>query len=427
MKSNYGQRQQHRWLIRGLSLFGAFLIGLVAVFYGLPAPADTAFSIRYQTNDTGNIIFVGNTVSSCPMVDIAITGTDLNGGNLATGDTIEYVLTVTNNGSASATGVALTNVRPTNTTYVAGSLVILTGPNAGAKTDTNTDDQGSFGNPANTVRFFLGTGATNAAGGTLTAGQSTSMRFRVTVNGGTGNGTDITNTTNVVFTNQGMSPVTNQSSRSVFTMDVGSTTTAFGLDGIGGSAGLQVSCPLAQAGSIDAQNNDYLAAMVDIDGDNTTTLNSSSANLNLPSGATVLWAGLYWMGSSNNGSRNQVKFRPPGGVYSTLTATSLYTNTYQDSYEGFVDVTTQVQAAGNGTYFLGDVRVLPTTVNNFGGWSLVVAYRAPGEPPRNLTVYDGFLNIANAATTLNIPISGFIAPPVWLSQCPVRGTCPRWR
>ncbi|WP_297858852.1 hypothetical protein [Meiothermus sp.] len=32
---------------------------------------------------------------------------------------------------------------------------------------------------------------------------------------------------------------------------------------------------------------------MDTDGDS-TTFNSSSASLNLPAGATVLWAGLYW-------------------------------------------------------------------------------------------------------------------------------------
>src|SRR5262249_15144161 len=45
------------------------------------------------------------------------------------------------------------------------------------------------------------------------------------------------------------------------------------------------------------------------------------------------------------------------------------------------------------------------------GWSLVVAYRAPGAPARNLTVFDGFAVQASTAAPLNIPISGFTAPP----------------
>ena len=41
-------------------------------------------------------------------------------------------------------------------------------------------------------------------------------------------------------------------------------------------------------------NNDWAMVRVDADGDPATTLNSSTATLELPAGAKVLFAGLYW-------------------------------------------------------------------------------------------------------------------------------------
>ena len=46
-------------------------------------------------------------------------------------------------------------------------------------------------------------------------------------------------------------------------------------------------------GGVNNNNNNWNMAYVDVD-NNPTTFNSSSANLNLPAGATVLFAGLYW-------------------------------------------------------------------------------------------------------------------------------------
>ena len=45
-------------------------------------------------------------------------------------------------------------------------------------------------------------------------------------------------------------------------------------------------------------NNATTISNIDLDGDATTTRNSSSADLTLPVGSTVAWAGLYWAGRS---------------------------------------------------------------------------------------------------------------------------------
>ena len=60
-------------------------------------------------------------------------------------------------------------------------------------------------------------------------------------------------------------------------------------------------CPAAQAGTGSAlNNNQFNMRYVDIDGD-PSTFNSSSAVLTVPSGAQVLFAGLYYDGQTTAG------------------------------------------------------------------------------------------------------------------------------
>ena len=73
--------------------------------------------------------------------------TDLDGNTTrpAPGDTLEYTVTFTNSGldPAAARASPPTPSRP-DTTYVPGSLEIVSGPNAGPKTDAAGDDQAEF-------------------------------------------------------------------------------------------------------------------------------------------------------------------------------------------------------------------------------------------------------------------------------------------
>src|SRR5262249_48378260 len=121
------------------------------------------------------------------------TVADLTGGNSLPGDTLEYTINVTNSGQDPAGNIFLTDPIPANTTYVPGSLRLLSGPNTGVMTDATGDDQAFCDAANNRVVFDLGTGATAAAGGTLGIGASTSIRFRVTINGGVAANTVIPN------------------------------------------------------------------------------------------------------------------------------------------------------------------------------------------------------------------------------------------
>lgn len=171
------------------------------------------------------------------------------------------------------------------------------------------------------------------------------------------------------------------------------------------------------------------------------SFDSSSADLVLPSTATVLFAGLYWGADTSPGSTigspaphaapncpasptacpaNQVGLRVPGAAtYASVTATIPLdiSSSSTTRYNAFADVTSQVQAAGAGTYSVANVQA-GTGGDRYAGWTLVVAYRDPTQPPRNLTVDDGFVTVSSGSKPISIPVSGFKTPPTG----PVRTT-----
>ncbi len=169
-------------------------------------------------------------------------------------------------------------------------------------------------------------------------------------------------------------------------------------------------CTAAQngAGTGSRNNNDFSMGRVDVDSDAGTAM-SSRSTLAMPSGAKVLFAGLYWYANSNSASRNSVKFQAPGeSGYTTLTATTLDASTTTNWYQGFADVTDRVRAAGNGVYTTADI-TLTTGNGQAGGWALVVAYNDPAQPPRNLSVFDGITAVPPTPNT--ITVKGFRTPP----------------
>ncbi|WP_437780830.1 DUF3344 domain-containing protein [Sorangium sp. So ce1097] len=109
---------------------------------------------------------------------------DVNGGLLLPGDEIRYTIEVVNTGNDASINTVLTDPLPAGVTYVPDSLSVTEGAGAGAKTDAAGDDQGEYDAATRTVRVRLGTGANATAGGSLAAGGSTTISFRVTVDAG---------------------------------------------------------------------------------------------------------------------------------------------------------------------------------------------------------------------------------------------------
>ena len=190
-----------------------------------------------------------------------------------------------------------------------------------------------------------------------------------------------------------------------------------------------LTCPPAATGCLDAltgvgstsgealNNNGYTMTNKDVDTD-PSTFNSSTADVTLPAGSTVLFAGLYWSantGAGTNGSaaptaaaKGTVKFRVPGGSgYTTQTTTDVMVS--GTAYQSYLKVTDLVVGAGNGTYSVANIQA-GTGVDRYAGWALVIAYQNAAEPMRDLRVYDGFGVVSGTQTNVTIPVSGFQTP-----------------
>lgn len=193
------------------------------------------------------------------------------------------------------------------------------------------------------------------------------------------------------------------------------------------AANTLMTAPASDPDAVNAQNgvgtklsnNDFQMTYVDADSD-PATFNSSFSRLNMPSGSQVLFAGLYWGARTNTSfptgltkNRALVKFKAPGDAnYRDLTGAVIGTG--GSDYQSFVDVTQFVRVSGNGAYAVANVQAVKDASDYYAGWSMVVVYRAPNAPARNLTVFDGYGIVRSSDPSIDINIVGFVAPPAGL-------------
>jgi uncharacterized repeat protein (TIGR01451 family) len=128
----------------------------------------------------------------------------------------------------------------------------------------------------------------------------------------------------------------------------------------------------------------------------------------IPSGAKVLAAYLYWAGSGSSAD-TQVTFENKN-----ITAQRKYTAAYTNAgttyyyFGGASDVTSIVQAKGNGTYTFYNLSVASgnpycSVQGVLGGFSLLVVYEHQATQPfRVLNVYEGFQYTRYSSITLNL-------------------------
>ena len=128
-----------------------------------------------------------------------------------------------------------------------------------------------------------------------------------------------------------------------------------------------------------------------------------SAQLNVPYGATVLSAQLYWAGSGT--SDYTVTFEGK-----EITATRTYSSTTVGNgfnyFGGAADVTAIVKPKGSGSYNFSGLTVAngaPWCASQgvLGGFSLLVVYSLPSEPERVLNLYEGFRYVQNGEVVVN--------------------------
>ncbi|MFC5047962.1 Calx-beta domain-containing protein [Aquimarina hainanensis] len=157
-----------------------------------------------------------------------------------------------------------------------------------------------------------------------------------------------------------------------------------------------------------------------------TRTNSSSADLALPAGSTVSWAGLYWGGSHNStfgGITNpdpslniqQVQIQEPGAAtYTTINAGITSINSSFNGWNVFMsvaDITPIVQNAGSGTYTVADIALITGSAftGPFGGWTMVIIYEDPADITRSVSVWDGFDFFGFGANDM-FTVTGLLTP-----------------
>jgi uncharacterized repeat protein (TIGR01451 family) len=159
-------------------------------------------------------------------------------------------------------------------------------------------------------------------------------------------------------------------------------------------------------------NNSWIMAYVDADGD-PSTFNSSSATLGLPAGSTVAFAELTWAGESTSGQRGVARFKVPGGSYVDISATRVDVDATANRYSAVADVTPLVAglADPNGDYWAGNVQSTMGTTDKYAAWALVVVYENLSLPLRNLVVFDGYSVVnTTAPSSISTTVSGFLTP-----------------
>ncbi|ATB48542.1 Ig-like domain-containing protein [Corallococcus macrosporus] len=152
----------------------------------------------------------------------------------------------------------------------------------------------------------------------------------------------------------------------------------------------------------------------------TATQARSRASLQVPAGALVTYARLYWAAHLSTSTNNRTpdttaEFSRPGVFSQMLTAdvTHHYAPNGRFTYEASADVTALVAAHGTGVFEVSDVDAAPITHLNstdpFSAWALVVFYRHPDSPIRNLTLFDG-LDYVGSGSSQTVTLSGFNVP-----------------
>jgi uncharacterized repeat protein (TIGR01451 family)/MYXO-CTERM domain-containing protein len=142
------------------------------------------FGANGETNELFSVTFVTDvyvpTISAIKSAEVF----DADGSRdddqiVQLGELIEYTIVLTNTTGDDAQRIVLTDPLPVGTSFVPGSLRVVSGPGNGTKTDAVDTDTAEYRDASREVVFRLGAGANGNQGGRLNIGQSTTVRFRV--------------------------------------------------------------------------------------------------------------------------------------------------------------------------------------------------------------------------------------------------------
>lgn len=151
--------------------------GTMRIIVAVTVPAGTADGTADVTTVTGTSVFdptktdIATDTINVTSPNISVVKSVAPVGPQPPGTILTYTVVVTNNGSAAANTVVLTDPIPTNTTYQAGTITY----NAAARTDGADGDNADY-NVTNAGKVTVNVGVLPATGGTAT------VTFQVKIN-----------------------------------------------------------------------------------------------------------------------------------------------------------------------------------------------------------------------------------------------------
>ena len=143
----------------------------------------------------------------------------------------------------------------------------------------------------------------------------------------------------------------------------------------------------------------------------------STAVLTIPPGAEVVFARLYWSAFRSSADlAATIEFPSASGVMAVDADQSWFVtqpSSTRTFYQSAADITAFVQQHGSGAYRVSGVEVAPVTdvteETNYAAWWMVVVFRDPTQPLRNLAVFEGF-DLVDQNTTAVANLTGFLVP-----------------
>jgi len=384
--------------------------------------ASTSFTVTATDNDgISNADSFTITVNP-PSADLSLAKTAP--ASVTTNNTIQYTITVTNNGPSNVTNVSVTDVLPSSVTYqmAFGTDWICSYTSATRTVTCLHPTDLNNGSTAPDITIVVAAPST-----AQTVTNSASVTSSLTDN-------NIGNNTSSASTTVSSSSYSSNNIRD-FTLQK-----QYNINGNVKLIGNSVLWTSSGCAALDKANNDYNAVAINIDNDGTYS-NITSADLILPVGVTsanIKYAGLYWQGRLQSGALSTqaaqaktVKLKLYGAAYRTITSSDAKFNWWKgsgfDDYQGIAEITSYLKqsidqvspsvldsSGYNQIVKVADVLTKTGASNLYGAWSLIVVYENSTDSLKNISVYDGYkaINTTTAPTSnpMTIPLSGFLTP-----------------
>ena len=131
------------------------------------------------------------------------------------------------------------------------------------------------------------------------------------------------------------------------------------------------------------------------------TSSSSAAQLNMSPSDRIVRAYLYWAGSGDGDFQVNLNGNPLTAERTFSHSRFFSPNTFT-YFSAFKDITSYVQATGNGTYTLSDLDISAfeplhyTRKTNFAGWAILIVYENSSLTLNQLNIYDGLQGVPDA-------------------------------